>query len=309
MRVAGDAGATLEFSAYDLGERALAWIVEERALRAALVPRACRGGDHACAPALASLAWSADARRAALRRRRRADRAARRRRRRRALLGARGARASPRITRPYGQTAVVANFACERAHHGRARQWFRADGGILAWLPLPGRRMSIVWSAPEPRAPNCWRSTRRRSRRVVADGGRPRPRRARVHHPGRRRSRCNSCGCRRSSRTASRWSAMPRTASIRSPARASTSASATPRRWRRCCASAARSPTPAPPLLLERYARQRVEPVLAMQAVTDGLAHLFRREAPWIRSTRNLGMAAVDRLPLAKRLLAQSALR
>ena len=45
--------------------------------------------------------------------------------------------------------AVVANFACERAHHGVARQWFRADGSVLAWLPLPGRRISMVWSAPD----------------------------------------------------------------------------------------------------------------------------------------------------------------
>jgi hypothetical protein len=31
--------------------------------------------------------------------------------------------------------------------------------------------------------------------------------------------------------------------------------------------------------------------------------------APWIRSVRNAGMAAIDRLPPAKRLLARSALR
>ena len=44
MHVAGDAGATIEFSAYELGERALAWIVEERALRAALLPLAFEAG-------------------------------------------------------------------------------------------------------------------------------------------------------------------------------------------------------------------------------------------------------------------------
>ena len=38
MRIEGDAGAVLNFSAYEIGERALAWIVEERALREALVP-------------------------------------------------------------------------------------------------------------------------------------------------------------------------------------------------------------------------------------------------------------------------------
>ncbi len=57
----------------------------------------------------------------------------------------------------YQQTAIVANFDIEIAHADIARQWFRQeqsshdDGvhcGILAWLPLPGRRVSIVWSAP-----------------------------------------------------------------------------------------------------------------------------------------------------------------
>ena len=44
-------------------------------------------------------------------------------------------------------------------------------------------------------------------------------------------------------------------------------------------------------------------------AVTDGLWRLFGAADPWVRTARNLGMAAVDRLPLARRLLAQSALR
>jgi ubiquinone biosynthesis UbiH/UbiF/VisC/COQ6 family hydroxylase len=48
--------------------------------------------------------------------------------------------------KPYGYTAVVANFACEHDHRGTAFQWFRADG-VLALLPLPQRRVSMVWSA------------------------------------------------------------------------------------------------------------------------------------------------------------------
>ena len=63
------------------------------------------------------------------------------------------------------------------------------------------------------------------------------------------------------------------------------------------------------PLLLERYARRRAGPVRAMQTVTDALAHLFRIKTPWIRSARNLGLSAVGRLPPARRLLAQTALR
>jgi len=45
----------------------------------------------------------------------------------------------------YAQLGVVANFACARAHRNVAYQWFRRDG-VLAYLPLPDRRVSIVWS-------------------------------------------------------------------------------------------------------------------------------------------------------------------
>jgi 2-octaprenyl-6-methoxyphenol hydroxylase len=63
------------------------------------------------------------------------------------------------------------------------------------------------------------------------------------------------------------------------------------------------------PSRLVRVARRRAEPVLAMQAVTDGLARLFGPDAPWLKSLRNAGLAAVDRMPAVKRLLAQPALR
>lgn len=53
--------------------------------------------------------------------------------------------------KPYHQTAIVANFATEKSHDNIARQWFiqkdTINSGILAWLPLPGNKISIVWSA------------------------------------------------------------------------------------------------------------------------------------------------------------------
>jgi 2-polyprenyl-6-methoxyphenol hydroxylase-like FAD-dependent oxidoreductase len=49
--------------------------------------------------------------------------------------------------------------------------------------------------------------------------------------------------------------------------------------------------------------------VFAIPSTTDGLARLFGDAAPWLRSARNLGMAGLERLPAAKRLLAQAALR
>jgi len=47
----------------------------------------------------------------------------------------------------YAQLGVVANFACASAHRNIAYQWFRRDG-VLAYLPLPDRRVSVVWSTP-----------------------------------------------------------------------------------------------------------------------------------------------------------------
>jgi 2-octaprenylphenol hydroxylase len=51
----------------------------------------------------------------------------------------------------YDQCAVVANFSTSVAHDGTAYQWFRADG-VLALLPLPGNRVSMVWSTPDEHA-------------------------------------------------------------------------------------------------------------------------------------------------------------
>lgn len=51
--------------------------------------------------------------------------------------------------RPYEQRAIVSNFSCSIAHQGVAHQWFTANDGIIALLPLPGQRVSLVWSAPD----------------------------------------------------------------------------------------------------------------------------------------------------------------
>ncbi len=48
-------------------------------------------------------------------------------------------------TKDYLSSAVVANFSCAHPHGGTAFQWFSAEG-VLAYLPLPDNRISIVWS-------------------------------------------------------------------------------------------------------------------------------------------------------------------
>lgn len=45
----------------------------------------------------------------------------------------------------YDSDGVVANFSAEHHHGDIARQWFSADA-VLAYLPLPGKYISIVWS-------------------------------------------------------------------------------------------------------------------------------------------------------------------
>jgi 2-octaprenyl-6-methoxyphenol hydroxylase len=308
MRIEGDAGALLGFSAYELGERALAWIVEERALRAALVPLVHAAGVAVRAPrTLSSLAVARDD--ATLRF---ADGEALT---ARLVVGADGVRSwvrdaagIPTSTRPYGQIAVVANFVCERAHRGRAHQWFLGDGGILAWLPLPGRRMSMVWSAPEARARSLLAlAPEALAVQVAAAGG---------HALGALTCVTPSAGfplqlVRPRSVSAHRLVLVGDAAHGLHPLAGQgvnlgfgdAEALAAILRER----GALRDPGAS--LLVDRYARRRAEPVLAMQTVTDGLARLFGIATPWIRSLRNAGMAAVDRLPPAKRLLAQSALR
>ena len=50
---------------------------------------------------------------------------------------------------PYHHHGVVANFHTEKDHHGTAFQWFK-NGEILAYLPLPNHKISIVWSTATP---------------------------------------------------------------------------------------------------------------------------------------------------------------
>jgi ubiquinone biosynthesis UbiH/UbiF/VisC/COQ6 family hydroxylase len=307
MRVEGDDGGVLNFSAYEQGERALAWIVEERALRAALVPLVHAAGVAIEAPsAFTALGWADAA--AVLQRADGTPLSAR------LVVGADGVRSWVRqaagiavTPKPYGQTAVVANFACERAHHGRAWQWFRADGAILAWLPLPGRRISIVWSAPEREAQELLgEPPAALAARVAAAGG---------HALGALECITPAAGfplqlVRVPTVVATRLALVGDAAHGVHPLAGQGVNLGFGDVETLAAVLRDRGPVadPGAALLLERYARRRAEPVAAMQAVTDGLARLFGTPAPWARRVRNLGLAAVERLPLAKHLLVHSAL-
>jgi ubiquinone biosynthesis UbiH/UbiF/VisC/COQ6 family hydroxylase len=308
MRVVGDAGATLNFSAYELGERALAWIVEERALRAALLPTLHVPGIECITGArFASLAWSTregtltldDGRQFAAS----------------LIVGADGlhswVRAAAGIVaepRSYGQQGVVANFECELSHHGCARQWFHDDGSVLAWLPLPGRRISIVWSAPDPLARELLALAHDALATRVAGAG--------SHALGALRLITPPAAF-------PLWSLrLPTSIAHRMALVGDAAHGVHPLAGQgvnlgfgdaQALASVLAEGGPVgdagAPILLERFARRRAEPVLAMHTVTDGLVRLFGPRTPWLRTLRNAGMSAVDRLPMIKRALAQPALR
>lgn len=312
MRVAGDAGATLTFSAFDFGERALAWIAEERALRAALLPGVFEAGVTVVGGApFVGLIWGADEARLTLAPNGEEERELSA----RLLVGADGLRSWVRTAagivaepRPYGQTAVVANFACGLAHHGIARQWFRADGSVLAWLPLPGRRISIVWSAPEALAAELLAlSPATLAERVAAAGDRALGELTPLTPP----AAFPLALLKLPAAIAHRLALVGDAAHGVHPLAGQGVNLGFGDARALAQVLAARGPVadPGAPVLLDRYARRRAEPVLAMQAATDGLARLFGPSTPWLSSLRNAGMTAVDRLPLLKRALAQPALR
>jgi ubiquinone biosynthesis UbiH/UbiF/VisC/COQ6 family hydroxylase len=152
MEVHGDRHARLDFSAYAAGVAELAWIAESGLIQRELWERIRRQANvRLLCPALPESleigAGSAELRLAD------GERLSAR-----LVVAADGVDSWVRSrvgiatdVRPYGELGVVANFGCERPHRNTAFQWFREDG-VLAYLPLPGEAISIVWSAPEARA-------------------------------------------------------------------------------------------------------------------------------------------------------------
>jgi 2-polyprenylphenol 6-hydroxylase len=309
MEVFGDDRGHVRFDAYELGERALAWIVENRELNAALVSTVRADASiEVIAPCVPeSIAWRAAGAEIRLGDGRALTA--------RLVAGADGVHSWARRQsgmmhepRPYGQTAVVANFATEFAHRGRAFQWFLGNDGVIAWLPLPGKRMSIVWSAPESLAVELLAlGPPALAERVAAAGG---------HALGRLELASAPAGfpltfLKLPSIESHRFALLGDAAHGVHPlagqgvnlgfADAATLASVLADRGAVGDVGA--------PILLERYAQRRAAPVLAMQTVTDGLVRLFGLTSPWAQALRNRGMRAVDAVRPLKRLIAQPALR
>lgn len=204
---------------------------------------------------------------------------------------------------PYGQSGVVANFECERAHRGTAFQWF-FDSDILAWLPLSGNCVSMVWSTRSAHADALLMLEPAALAEQVQAAGHGRLGELRLLTPA-------AAFPLRLIRVAA--AVAPGVALIGDAAHgvhplagqgvnlgfgdAETLTTVLAQQRRGNCGDVR---------VLQRYARERAEPVRRMQAVTHGLHHLFSDDrAAWLR---NSGMKLVDRLPPLKAMLVREAM-
>lgn len=307
MRVYGDElTARLDFSAYDAGLRELAFIVENRLLQNALWQR-LSGAPHVsvfCPARCASVAWQPDA--VVLRFEDGAELTTR------LLVAADGADSWVRsqsgigvTPASYGQLGVVANFGAGTPHRGIAYQWFRRDG-VLALLPLPGDRVSMVWSTNEAHG-----------RELL--GLAPRELAAQVEAASQQRLGLLS--------PISAPAAFPlqlqQVAHFVRPRLALVGDAAhnvhplagqgvnLGFRDARELASVLRGRGPQKDCgdfhLLRRYERARREDVLALQLTTDGLQKLFAQERSWVAKVRNLGLSWVNSQSQLKKWLVQRA--
>jgi 2-octaprenylphenol hydroxylase len=307
MSICGDVPAgRLEFSAYESGLRELAYIVEGCALLQALRAAIADTGQvrMLCPAQAASLQLDADAAQLTL-----ADgepiQA-------QLVIGTDGGdswvRRAAGITvrvSDYHQLGVVANFEIEKNHGGTAYQWFRADG-VLALLPLPGKHVSMVWSATEDHAQTLLAM----DAQVLADavaaasggvvGG------LRVVTPAAgfplRLAHIDNL-------------VAPRIALAGDAAHhvhplAGQGVNLGFRDVRELAAVlAGRAPKQdcGDLSLLRRYARARREDIATMELGTDVLQKLFAAKSVWLSGARNSGMGVVNQLPFLKKLLIRHA--
>ena len=312
MRIYGDDGASaIEFDAYRSGCSELAWIVEDRLLQDAL----WRGLENQDGLSLFSGSSIEELEVAG---------------KRVALLlddgrtlgamlvaGADGARSLvraqagiPSQQRPYGQTAVVANFACGRPHRNVAFQWFQGahkEGAVLALLPLAGTHVSMVWSVGDAEA----------SRLLALDSGALAQEAAAAsrHALGEFAPVTPPRGYRLQRLAAQRLVA-PRIALLGDAAHvihplAGQGANLGLQDARLLAGViAGREPgrDPGDLRLLRRYERARAEDILAMRAIVHGLYRLFDARGAGVARLRNAGLNFADRIPVLKNLLMRHAM-
>jgi ubiquinone biosynthesis UbiH/UbiF/VisC/COQ6 family hydroxylase len=203
----------------------------------------------------------------------------------------------------YAQLGVVANFACALAHRNIAYQWFRRDG-VLAYLPLPDRRVSIVWSTPPARA-----------RELLALA--PAALCARVSEAGDEalgplEPLTPSAGFPLGRMFADRI-AYGRVALVGDAAHvvhplAGQGVNLGLGDAHSLADLLREAPDAGDRLLLRRYERARAEDILALRWVTDGLFRMFGADHRMVAAIRNFGLNLTDSNPIVKTLLARRAM-
>lgn len=303
MRVFGDSGAKIEFSAYQMGVPELACILENRALHIALWeilaqqdnltllhPSRCKilgvESDNATLTLeddrclTANLIVGADGRDSWVRQQT-------------------GLSAAPR---DYEQHGVVANFSCTIPHRGIAHQWFQSNG-ILALLPLTGERVSMVWSVSPEQAALLRALPHAELCAQVATAS---------HHTlGELAVITPAASFPLRSLTLPHISA-PRVALIGDAAhnmhplagQGVNTGFRDAQQLARLIVDRGAQSDVGNAQLLRRFDRKRREDILSMQATTCGLKQLFNNENPLLRTLRNSGLSIVNRLtPLKKSLM------
>src|SRR5450631_1234591 len=306
MEIFGDADARLAFSSRP--GSALAWIVEAGRLAESLESLAKESGHVTLHRGVAAAAFGAVAGSAW------AELANGERIEGDLLVGADGPDSLVRVKtgiafeeQPYGESAVVANFEIEKDHGAVARQWFRSDG-VLAWLPLPGRRISIVWSTPDARADELLGLAPADLERRVRDAGRGKLGELRLISPTARFSL-------RSVRVAEPVAAGVALVGDAAHAVHPLAGQGVNLGFQDAqvladiVAGRSSVERPGDLRVLRRYARERREDVTAMHFVTDGLDKLFATGGEGARAFRNLGLRLVDAQPWAKAALVRRAMR
>lgn len=208
-------------------------------------------------------------------------------------------------SKPYHQLGVVANFELSAPHFGTARQWFKQDS-ILAWLPLPGLRMSMVWAQTEAAAANLLAlDAKAFCQQVRAAGFGEWGELSLITPPQAFPLRLSSA-----EKTIAERLVLVGDAAHTVHPLAGQGVNLGFRDVRELLSqiqARKHHEDIGATAFLRHYARSRAEDVLVMQKSCDGLQRLFNQAPSWLGPLRNIGLSAVNQSTWLKRqLIAQA---